>query len=353
MKLIHISHTDLDGFTCQLISKEFFKNKIFFNANYGPEVILSIQKAIEYIKNSPIEEKFLFIISDLNLTFEESTKLDQTINELKEKNYNITLQILDHHKTGEKSANTFSWYHLDTSKCATKIVYEFLQKNHTPFNKEKLKTFLPLINAVNAVDIWLEDETENFEYGKVLMSMLVKAREINNILFSDISRNYKIYLLEKAVTYLYDDNKTYIDLDDNIHFIKKEYFINNLICKNDSLDNLSAKFLVKTINDIKESLTVNYRDHKGILTYCLGSISIPANAFLKANKDYDFFIDLGKKGNASFRADGILDVSNLASRLANGGGHPNASGAKFKTFRETPFYTEAKKFIQNKLNELD
>jgi oligoribonuclease NrnB/cAMP/cGMP phosphodiesterase (DHH superfamily) len=55
------------------------------------------------------------------------------------------------------------------------------------------------------------------------------------------------------------------------------------------------------------------------MTYCLGAISIPANSFLRANSDYDFFIDISRKGNASFRADGKLDVSQLASKLANGG----------------------------------
>ena len=30
------------------------------------------------------------------------------------------------------------------------------------------------------------------------MSMLIKAREINSILFPNIDRNYKFYLLEKA-----------------------------------------------------------------------------------------------------------------------------------------------------------
>ena len=47
MKLFHISHTDLDGYGCQLITKEFFKDGFFFNATYGVEVNLSIEKALE------------------------------------------------------------------------------------------------------------------------------------------------------------------------------------------------------------------------------------------------------------------------------------------------------------------
>ncbi|MFY9082227.1 phosphoesterase, partial [Aliarcobacter butzleri] len=76
------------------------------------------------------------------------------------------------------------------------------------------------------------------------------------------------------------------------------------------------------------------------------------NTFLRANSDYDFFIDINKKGNASFRADGKLDVSLLASKLANGGGHINASGCKFEDFKETIDILEVKKYIQEKLDNL-
>ncbi len=99
-------------------------------------------------------------------------------------------------------------------------------------------------------------------------------------------------------------------------------------------------------------MTVTYKEHKGLLTYTLGSISIPANAFLKANSDYDFFIDISKKGNASFRADGKVDVSLIAQKLANGGGHVNASGARFEDFKETIDYKVVKEFIQKKLDSL-
>ena len=64
------------------------------------------------------------------------------------------------------------------------------------------------------------------------------------------------------------------------------------------------------------------------------------------------FIDINKKGNASFRADGKLDVSILATKLANGGGHVNASGGKFEDFKETIDFQEVRNYIQNKLDKL-
>ena len=348
MKLFHISHTDLDGYGCQLITKEFFKDGFFFNANYGVEVKLSIKKALEEITKYENEE-ILLIISDLNLTFQESKDLDNEVNKLIENGFRIKLQLLDHHISGKKSADVFSWYFLDDKRCATKIVYDYICKEFGGFDNLTTKWLSPLVNAINAVDIWLEEEKENFEFGKVLMSMITKVREINSVLFPDLNREFKFYLLKEGAKFL-DLENGYIKLDNEVHFIKKEFL--KLTLKDDTLDNLSAYYLVKTLDDVKEDLTVTYKEQKGLLTYCLGSISIPANAFLKANKDYDFFIDINKKGNASFRADGKLDVALLASKLANGGGHVNASGGKFEDFKETIDYLEVRTYIQNKLNNI-
>lgn len=348
MKLFHISHTDLDGYGCQLITKEYFKEGFFYNANYGLEVKLSVEKVLKDL-HAYKEEEILFLISDLNLTYQESKDLDTNIQQLINDGFKIKLQLLDHHISGAKSAQEFPWYYLDNSRCATKIVYDYMFEEYEGFDCQTSTWLKPLVDAINAVDIWLENEIKNFEFGKVLMSMVSKAREVNNILFADLSRDYRIFLLKKAAHFL-DEKDGYIKLDNEIHFFKKEFL--NFEVDDDTLDNLSAKYLVKSLADIKEELTVVYGEHKGLLTYCLGSISIPANAFLKANKDYDFFIDIGKKGNASFRADGVVDVSLMAEKLANGGGHVNASGAKFDDFKETIDYLEVRNYIQEKLNKL-
>ena len=97
-------------------------------------------------------------------------------------------------------------------------------------------------------------------------------------------------------------------------------------------------------------MTIYYNDHKGLLTYGLGSISIPANAFLKANPDFHFFIDINKRGRAGLRANNKLDVSLLAQKLCGGGGHPNASGMAFDDFKEEVLYENVREFIQLKLD---
>ena len=348
MKLFHLSHTDLDGYSCQLITKEFFKEGFFFNANYGLEVKLNIKKILEDIKEFK-EEQIMFIISDLNLTVNESKDLDKAISQLKNEGFNIKLQLLDHHATGKKSADMYDWYFLDTKRCAAKIVFDYINEEYEGFNSETNAWLSPLIDSVNAIDIWLDHETKNFEFGKVLLSMISKVREVNNVLFPDLNRDFRLYLLKQAASYLEEENGN-IKLDNDIHTLKKNYLMQN--ASDDTIDNLSAKYLVNCLENLKDDLTVMYKGHKGILTYTLGSISIPANAFLKANDDYDFFIDISKKGNTSLRADGLVDVSYIAQKLANGGGHVNASGCRFDDFKESIDYEDVRKFIQEKLDTL-
>ena len=348
MKLFHISHTDLDGYGCQLITKEYFKEGFFYNANYGLEVKLSIKKVLEQLLEYK-EDEILILISDLNLTFQEAKDLDNDVDKLLKNGYKIKLQLLDHHISGKKSAETFPWYYLDDKRCATKIVYDYMFEEYEGFDCNTSDWLKPLVDAINAVDIWLENEVKNFEFGKVLMSMITKVREINNILFADLNRDFRCYLLKEAAKYI-DIVDGHIKLDNDVHFIKKDFL--KLSSKDDTLDNLSATYLVKTLVDVKDDLTVTYKGHKGLLTYCLGSISIPANAFLRANPEYDFFIDINKKGNASFRADGKVDVALMAAKLANGGGHVNASGGKFDDFKEVIDFYEVKTYIQKKLDKI-
>ena len=348
MKLFHISHTDLDGYGCQLITKEYFKEGSFYNANYGIEVKLTIKKVLEEILAFK-EEDILLLISDLNLTFQESKDLDRDISKLIEDGYKIKLQLLDHHISGKKSADAYYWYYLDEKRCATKIVYDYIFEEYDGFDFTVSSWLKPLVNAINAVDIWLDHQIKNFEFGKVVMSMISKVREVNNILFADLNRELRFYLLKEAAKFL-DEVDGHIKLDNEVHFLKKEFL--KLDNKDDTLDNLSASYLVKALIDVKGDLTVVFKGHKGLLTYCLGSISIPANAFLKANPDYDFFIDVNKKGNASFRADGKVDVSQMAAKIAGGGGHVNASGGRFEDFKESINYQDVKTYVQSKLDKI-
>lgn len=348
MKFFHMSHTDLDGYGCQLISKKIYPNGQFYNANYGVEVKSTIATVLNEI-NSSDETDIFFLISDLNLTVDESKNLAKNIEELNKNGKNIKLQLLDHHITGEPSSLKYDWYFLDVKRSATKIVFDYFIENYPEFDGLCTPQFKLLIEAINDVDIWCEFDPY-FEFGKVAMRLVSNASEINSTLFPDENRNFRHHLLLKACEYITKENG-HILLDDEAHHLKKEYLI--LDDKNDTIDNLSAKYLVYLLEHKKEDLTIYYKEHKGLLTYNLFSISISANTFLKENPEYDFFLNINKRGNAGFRAAGNLDVSLLAQKLANGGGHPNASGAYFDDFKDTINYNDVKKYINKKLSQID
>ena len=59
MKIIHLSHTDLDGYGCQYVSRFFLSKRYemsFYNSNYGKE----------------IEEKFDMILAEIDSSNEKA-----------------------------------------------------------------------------------------------------------------------------------------------------------------------------------------------------------------------------------------------------------------------------------------
>jgi len=68
----HLSHIDLDGYSCQLIM-EYTPYTIYsYNANYGAEVIERLNEILDVLKKS--SEPSLIFITDLNLTLDEALR---------------------------------------------------------------------------------------------------------------------------------------------------------------------------------------------------------------------------------------------------------------------------------------
>ncbi|MEA2091374.1 MAG: phosphoesterase, partial [Campylobacterota bacterium] len=186
----HLSHIDLDGYSCQLVMK-FTPYKIFnYNANYGAEVKQKLELMLENIRKN--KGSSLILITDLNLTFDESRWLNNEVNKMNENKKDVTLTLLDHHGSGEDSANKYKWYFLDTARSATKITYDYAKEHFELDEPEWMNKF---VNVVNAVDLWKQEEVENFEYGKVCMRLVNETRELNKIMFADVDNNYKLSLL--------------------------------------------------------------------------------------------------------------------------------------------------------------
>ena len=340
--IYHLSHIDLDGYGCQYLTTQCFQEIQCYNANYGPEVTARLKEILKQIKQDlflhgdNIEP--LILISDLNLTTKEATWIEKEVMQVGAK-----LQLLDHHATGANAAERFAWYKLDTTRCATRITYDWLQTHHAFDKKNELAR---IVQAINAIDIWVSEDAL-FEYGKVMLGMISGAREIGRILFPAQDRAFKLAMIDAAKNYV-DAPEAPIALDDALHQIKKTFFRKE---QNDTKDNLVAYYVADLLTEDKQRLTIEYKGYKGILGYNVGNSSLIGNACMVQNPDYDFYMDINFRGNFSLRSNNKMDVSVMAAHIGNGGGHPNASGGKIENYKDSFVYADVRQFIQNYIDE--
>jgi len=342
-QLYHLSHIDLDGYGCQYLSQNVFDHGHYYNANYGPEVTARLEEIIAQIEREQFlhaePRERLILITDLNLTSKEARWIEQEAARV-----GAGLQLLDHHATGAKTAEKHAeWYTLDTTRCATLITYDWLRKRYD-FDPEG--HYETIVQAINAIDIWQSDDPM-FEYGKVGLGMISGAREINRVLFPAQDRKFKLALIDAARERAHIDEAPIV-LDEDLHGIKKSFFREER--NNDTKDNLVADYITRLLTDDKTRLSIRYGEAKGILTYSAGNTSLIGNAFLVANPEYDFYMDINSRGNFSLRSNGKIDVSQMAEQIGNGGGHPNAAGGKIKDYKDSFVYAKVRAFVQEYLD---
>ena len=338
MTIYHLSHIDLDGYSCQLVMQQTSHTLHFYNANYGDEVGERLRQIIESLANV---DTGMILVTDLNLTAQESRWIESEVTRMNDAGKTITLQLLDHHGSGRESAERHKWYLLDTERSATKITYEYAHEQGWLENEPEWMA--SYVAVVNAVDLWLQHETDNFEYGKVLMRLVGETRELGRTVFAEQDREYKLALLSEAAE-MTDQPDAPIKLDDSIHAMKKKFFRDT---RDDTLDNLATRYIVSLLGNKRDDMTIYYRGYRGFLSYAVGNTSIIGNGFLVAYPDYDFIVDVSPRGTMSLRANNKVDVSLIAREWAGGGGHPNASGGRIQGFKEQYRYDKVKAQIES------
>lgn len=311
----------------------------FYNANYGDEVMQRIEQILEAVRK---QDAAMILVTDLNLTLEESRYLYAEVNRLTASGKKLELQLLDHHGSGRDSADQFDWYLLDTKRCATKITYDYI-KEQGWINDPEPRWLCRYVDVVNAIDLWLQDETSNFEYGKVLMRLVTETRELSRVIFPDDDRDYKLAMLRKAAE-MVDVPNAPIRLDEQIHAMKKTYFKENV---DDTLDNLATRFIVELMGKRRGEMTIYYKGYRGFMSYGVGNTSIIGNGFLVAHPEYDFIVDVSMRGTLSLRANNQVDVSLIAREWCGGGGHPNAAGGRISGFKEQYRYEKVKMQVES------
>lgn len=358
----HLSHIDLDGYGAQFVASHFFKNIVFYNANYGKEVSMRLKHILNAIKSSQNRE-FLIFITDLNLTMNEAKFLQGEVDLLNAQGKKVQILLLDHHITGKDCALNYAWYHLDESICASKITLLYLKEHisslclessqNMPILRDckQLESLEKFIDMIDSADTWKEDGFA-FEFGKVALGMIAQSKEFSRFMFDDYDKEFKFAMLHKAKEYLLDSHNNLrenaaVELDNNIFLFKKDILGGD---KNtQTMEQILSHKQAQLLKENKHKYIICINGKKGILTYGIGGISVLANLFLQQNSELDFFMDLGIRGTVSLRANGNCDVSKISKELFNGGGHKNASGGRIDGFRETFLYSEAKEQVEARL----
>jgi len=338
----HLSHIDLDGYSCQLIMRYTPYEIINYNANYGAEVKQKLEMIVEAIKTK--KQPALILITDLNLNPDESRWLQNEVAQLNRADRDVKITLLDHHGSGEASSKKYDWYFLDVERCATKITYDYVKEN---FSFDEPTWMNQFVNIVNAVDLWKKDEIANFEYGKVCMRLVNETRELNRTMFPKEDSNYKLSLLIESAK-LMDNEDAHIVLDEKIHLIKKQFF---QLDDNNTLDNLATKYIVNLLGAKRAKNTIYYKGYKGFLSYAVGNTSIVGNGFLVEYPEYDFIVDVSYRGAMSLRANNKVNVATISKEWSNGGGHPNAAGGRIMGFKEQYRYDKVKQQIEEIIND--
>ncbi|MBL4730309.1 MAG: phosphoesterase, partial [Sulfurimonas sp.] len=143
----HLSHIDLDGYSCQFIMKYTPYDKTNYNANYGAEVKSKLEIILENIKQA--KKSALILISDLNLTNDESKWLTHEVAKMNKEKMDVIITLLDHHGSGAESAKKHDWYYLDETRCATKIVYDYAKENFELNEPSWMQRYVDVVNAVD------------------------------------------------------------------------------------------------------------------------------------------------------------------------------------------------------------
>jgi len=313
-----ISHTDLDGYSSQLIVKSIGHtqgtNVTCFNVNYGSPITEALSQVIDEIDS----EDQLFI-TDLNLTNEQAEIIDDARSEI-----GFFLRLLDHHESGKNVAIKYEWYELDVTKCATQITYEY-------FGKPKLYEYL--VALVNVYDLWKEED-DLFKKAKCLNDALMSRRNTFPNVLEESQRDYNLHIITTMASLLKE--QSIINSEHLMYAVDREYFDKNKNYEEEALFVARIGFMYDEIMDAEMYTKVTINGHTGEIYTGLSSIFQEFSHLRLLTGEIDFVANINPQGYIGFRSKGDISVLEIARSYYFGGGHPNAAGGSIVNRKEVP-----------------
>ena len=336
-KVVIMSHTDLDGYSCSYLMGLLIDHhgKEFINVDYS-----DVKATVESLVARKDEIEFLFI-TDLNL--------DLPTAELIDTNFKDRVVLTDHHISGQVTADKYKdWYNLDTSKSATKAVFDsipLLEDNRDDVTV-KVSYF---VKCVNAADIFDKSDYTTFRIGREMayyLNMFIKLLKDSSYIDPKLYTYYIINFLKELNDWcdkFTDSNKFNYNISASKAIFKTVLIKDDIEIKEDVFEHVNVIMLRLALLVASRKFHVYYRGDETIFVYTTPNIAISDVAdSLFYNKDAIELLSLVQAPTivcsiqdniVSFRSK-EFDVSRVAKSFG-GGGHKLASGFTITTDKDT------------------
>ncbi len=303
----HFSHTDLDGYSCILLSQlAYGKDEVHFenctheDINEKVELYLTEKQYLNYDH---------CYITDISINEDLATKIQNTI-EAPDSDLSAShFQLLDHHLSA-LSLNAFSWcqVHVQDShdvKCSgTSLLFNYLkEKASYPLLLNPLTA--TYVEKVRRLDTWDWQALEDLE-----------SKQLNDLFFILGCERFMSYWLERLTkdygSFTFDETQKLL-----------------LEIRQDEID----KYIEARNEEIIEKDILGY---KAGIVFANRFQSELGNKLGELHPELDFIAMINVGGGVSLRT--VKDDVNLATNIAEifgGGGHAKAAGMRVpSTIRE-------------------
>jgi len=264
--ILHISHNDLDGVTCGVLTKKFIRDvdNIFCNYNEIDDILLNVDTTayaeILITDMSPSQKAFQQVMGDIQII------------------------VIDHHESSKWLVGMTETSH-DIKKCATLLTYEWLKQSGYDVSAYK-----ELVECVNDFDMWQLKRKDSLQMNMLFMKLGVER--------------YLERFSRRPFTGFTDDEQLIVDLETE---------------RRDKYIHAAAKsgFALKDPDDLDVFVVFAEEYSSELGNYIIKELEM----------DYVVIINMQRK-KVSLRSRQEVDIRLLAEQNG-GGGHKNAAGFSF------------------------
>lgn len=314
MSVLSLSHTDLDGISCQIVLRQSFGEITRMNIGYN-KIDEYINIIDDYCKNNKPDKVF---VTDLSFTIEQLIDLHRVTTN----NKSVQFYFIDHHPLGEEFEHlkTDNFHIIHSVKAsATKLTYLYCKAN---FGINESEDLFKYVQYVNSYDIWLED-TPEFKVGFV---------------YNELFWTYKIQhfwsKFKDSFNLRSSDKELYKEL-----MIKKKKIFDKLESSGRMFSLGDKDVFMVFLDDFTSHISIDYSGYKiYVIARSYGGISIRIRDGVS---------------NAEEFKDTVVQKILQLDNIANSGGHPKAFGVTLEDNAPSKMIDFAKSLIQILDSELD